>query len=1065
MRPIKLTMQAFGSYGKKTVPPVDFQKPTQNLFLITGDTGAGKTTIFDAIVFALYGEASSTSNKKDGAELQSQFSGIETEPFVELSFSEGAGAEQEVYTVRRVPRHIRPLKKGTGVKEEKETVTLIMPDGTEYPQKETDRKLEEIVGLTKAQFMQVGMIAQGEFMELLRAKSDDKKAIFRKLFHTELFLEITDELHRRKKEKEKEITTIRTICQTEAAHVHIPDEYERAGELHAVREKMIVGDRLTVIDMEELLEELEKLCDWLKIHLTAAQKEYLEASKIRDEKRDAYTRAEQLLKTFQQWDSAEAKLSACREKEQEMKAHEVLIQQLNAAYEIKTEFRRYEDAAGRAEETKKNQRRQQELLPRLQSAEEEAAEKEAEAKERFEQELENFSKVKECVKKALELFSKIAEAKQDAAVKQKMLEQAEKEAESRKKEQSDLEMQEQVWREQAEKFHDIEKRTALWNMREEEAAALEADAAEAEKLQKEAEKARRKAEKARKDYVSISEKYSVVYAEYESMRKAFLDAQAGFLARELRPGQPCPVCGSLEHPHPSPWTKEQENLSRETIDALGEEAETLRVKQEHAAGKASSGRELYSEKEKTAKNALEKLLQRMTKHLSELPQEMTLKQASKRIADWKQAILEEGEQLQKDRKKLEQIRKDLEKAEEKKRQLKEAAEQAQEKVTAAAQARTGSEAAWKELEAWKEYSAAEDAVQAEKEAKQKRDTEEKIYSDAVKTAKKAKKEKEKAETLIQKYAQELPIQEEQQRLRKKEYDTMLLQKEMSETRWRDLTEQYSRETSDELQKAVHLYYTDKVSAENMRDAAKKVIGEQKRPDAEETKRQWKEAEKTLDEVKAVQERWSGIYETDSKTYQALAPKMEERRAIVAEHAKLDRLYRLVSGNVSGSRMDLETYVQRYYLERILHAANRRFREMSAGQFELRMYTLEKAGAGNKNRGLDLMVYSTVTGKEREIRTLSGGESFMAALSLALGMADQIQESSAAIHLDVMFIDEGFGSLDEHSRSQAVKVLKEMAGGSRLVGIISHVTELKQEIDDQLIVSKEEDGSHVRWQIS
>ena len=126
--------------------------------------------------------------------------------------------------------------------------------------------------------------------------------------------------------------------------------------------------------------------------------------------------------------------------------------------------------------------------------------------------------------------------------------------------------------------------------------------------------------------------------------------------------------------------------------------------------------------------------------------------------------------------------------------------------------------------------------------------------------------------------------------------------------------------------------------------------------------------------------------------------------------------------------------------------------------------IDKAGTG-KNRGLDLMVYSAVTGKVREVRTLSGGESFMAALSLALGMADQIQESSAAINLDMMFIDEGFGSLDEHSRDQAVKVLQNMAEGEKLIGIISHVTELKQEIEDQLIVTKDDQGSHTRWQIS
>ena len=135
--------------------------------------------------------------------------------------------------------------------------------------------------------------------------------------------------------------------------------------------------------------------------------------------------------------------------------------------------------------------------------------------------------------------------------------------------------------------------------------------------------------------------------------------------------------------------------------------------------------------------------------------------------------------------------------------------------------------------------------------------------------------------------------------------------------------------------------------------------------------------------------------------------------------------------------------------------------MSAGQFELRLVDLENAGDG-RNRGLDLMVYSYVTGKTREVRTLSGGESFLAALSLALGMADQIQAATAAIHLDVMFIDEGFGSLSDNARNEAVNILKEMAGKQRQIGIISHVSELKDEIENQLIVKKDDRGSHISW---
>ena len=189
MKPLRLKMQAFGSYGKETL--IDFEKVNQNLFLVTGDTGAGKTTIFDAIVFALYGEASSSSNKKDGVVLQSQYVDFSCEPFVELTFED----KEEIYTVRRVPRHLKTITRGASKGKQREitgSVSLIMPDGTEYPSKETDRKLQEITGLTKGQFMQVAMIAQGEFMDLLRAKSDDKKVIFRKLFNTEMYQKIVE---------------------------------------------------------------------------------------------------------------------------------------------------------------------------------------------------------------------------------------------------------------------------------------------------------------------------------------------------------------------------------------------------------------------------------------------------------------------------------------------------------------------------------------------------------------------------------------------------------------------------------------------------------------------------------------------------------------------------------------------------------------------------------------------------------------------------------------------------------------------------------------------------------
>ncbi|MBF1026131.1 MAG: DNA repair protein, partial [Lachnospiraceae bacterium] len=244
----------------------------------------------------------------------------------------------------------------------------------------------------------------------------------------------------------------------------------------------------------------------------------------------------------------------------------------------------------------------------------------------------------------------------------------------------------------------------------------------------------------------------------------------------------------------------------------------------------------------------------------------------------------------------------------------------------------------------------------------------------------------------------------------------------------------------------------------------KEIGDRKKPQTEALQQALCAAEEKLTILTECLQKQSHELQENRYALQELSSGSEARRHTFSEYERLDRLYKQMSGNISGSRMDLETYVQRLYLSKILSSANKRFQEMSGGQYAFRMIRIANAGEG-RNKGLDLMVYSSVTGKEREIRTLSGGESFMAALSLALGMADQIQNTSSAVHLDMMFIDEGFGSLDDLARSKSIRVLKEMADSHRLIGIISHVTELKQEIGNQLLITKDEHGSHVKWRIN
>lgn len=1063
MRPITLTMQSFGSYGAKTT--IDFTKTEQNLFLISGDTGAGKTTIFDALVFALYGEASSGNNKKDGLELQSQFSDYDRKPYVELTFSEKRGEDCGIYTVCRTPRHVRPLKRGSGNKEESETVSLIMPDGKEYPQKEADKKIEEIVGLTKGQFMQVAMIAQGEFMDLLRAKTDDKKVIFRKLFHTELYENIVNELGRRRKEKMTEIAQIRTSCQTEAAHIIVPKDYAREEALSEQKKKILDSDRLSVTDMEHLLEELKVLCAELNEKKVISQKNYEDVSKMRDEKRDAYINGQNLLKFYEQLEKAEKDLAECSAAEKEIRESAGLMVRIAAAYEIDAVFQRYEDARKTAADTEQKIVDLQEKLPDLIKSFEELSNRETEAKKQQERELETYTKVSERVKAALETLEKIAEAKADLNVKEEVSKQADDISLASVKALMDLEAKEQKWRAQSDSLREADKRLALWQVRSEEADSIAAEVDSAKKTEKDVESQRKKVKKAQGEYGKARDMFEEKNEAYLAKRTSFLDAQAGFLAKEkLKTGKPCPVCGSTNHPHPCELSEEHQDLTREVIEDLREEVGVLRAEQEEKAKAAGMGAELLAEKENNLKEIMDRLHGRMARSISDVPDDFTTELAGKLLDRWKETIQEEGVRLKKDAKTLASVQKSLRSVDEKKNELKLAADLAAKNAVTAKTALAASRASLESLKVSKDYPTVEEANAALTLAKQSKEEKDKEYAAANKKAKSAKQSKEQAETLLERYNKDIVEQTEEQKLRREAYEKVMSEKALSEHEWKDVIANHSKSETEKIQSRIDVHNKKKASAESIYASAKESIGEQKRPVLEELGNAKTEAEQELEEAKRIFEQYKEDYKSNSDAYNALAPKMEERGRIMEECRRIETLYNLLAGKVTGARMDIETFVQRYYLERILYAANSRFLNMSAGQFELRMYDIEKAGEG-RNHGLDLMVYSTVTGKEREVRTLSGGESFMAALSLALGMADQIQENSAAINLDVMFIDEGFGSLDNHSRSQAVKVLQQMAGGSKLIGIISHVTELKQEIEDQLIVRKDELGSHVVWQNS
>lgn len=1082
MKPIQLTMQAFGSYGKKTV--IDFTKPDQNLFLITGDTGSGKTTIFDAIVFALYGEASSVVNRKNGAELQSQFAAASVEPFVELVFSEKEGSEDVHYTVRRVPKHVRPLKRGTGLKEESGSVSLIMSDGTEYPSKETDKKLEEIVGLTKNQFMQVAMIAQGEFMVLLRAKSDDKKVIFRKLFNTELYQNIVDELAKRRKDKDRKIAQIKTACQTEVGHILVPklvtadgaetdqeqngvadriaDECRDANKLQELKERILKSERLSLPDMEALLQTLVSVSEWTKDKMQQSESETSQLYEVYLLKRDAVTKAGQLMERYKELEDADKELGECEAIKPLAQEWQQCMRQIEDAYDILTLWKQYQEVSGQLEIARQALAANEQALPEQKMACEQAAVQLQQAKKVQEQALMDFSEVKTHVENDLEAFSKMAEAKRKVLTAQTKVDEAGKQARIAEESLSDLESNEKQWQTQAELLSDTDSRMIILQGKQRDIAGIGADFESWKDEEKDCFSQQRCAEEADKVYADAKDRFNKENTAYIQAYNDFLDAQAGFLAEKLQRGEPCPVCGSTIHPHPH--QAEKSALTKEELNILSESVRELQEGQAAAAKKAGEAKAMLDAKEKNCIQIWEKLRQKVIAYSRDEMGELDSEEIQGLIETWKKTLKDEEKQLQKDKKQLQQLKKWLMKAAKDKEKLTAQKNKADKMLADTKAELAAAQAELKSTFISTYYKSEEEANQFMEQAEQRKKNAEKQYHSCDKVDKKVRSDKEKTELEIAQHRRDIPNLQDKSDKRKAVYIQLMEEKQLTEPQWKCVTESYDKADRQQFEEKIRQYQRKLSAAGKQKAVAEKAIDGRVKPDMEQLCSEQNVAEAAWKKEQALYERYAEMYKTNHRVCEALMPKMAERSKIMEEHRRLDDLYNLLAGKVTGARMDIETYVQRYYLERILYAANRRFGEMSAGQFELRMCDITKAGEG-RNRGLDLMVYSNVTGKEREVRTLSGGESFMAALSLALGMADQIQQSSSAIHLDMMFIDEGFGSLDSQSRDQAVRVLQQMAGGSKLIGIISHVSELKQEIEDQLIVSKDEEGSSARWQIS
>lgn len=1065
MKPILLTMQAFGSYGEKT--EIDFQKGG-DFFLISGDTGSGKSTIFDAMMFALYGEVSTNGSGKEN-ELLSQFVDVRNDkPLVSLVFTAHQHGQEETYKITRTPRHIRPAKR-TGAKqqEEGETAELLMPDGSQYPGKlsDTNRKIEELVGLTADQFRKVVMIAQGEFMDFLRAGSKEKTELLRDLLKTDYYYQLSERLKTLAKEKNTAAKTQRanmSFFAGRAVTEGLPEEDARA--LEAAKGTVIkAAEKLQPEQVDTLAEVLSGVCARLQLQQGDLALRQTAAQKDRDECMKCIEAAKPLMKRFEELESAEKTLQECAAQADEIEKKRGLIGKIRDAWAIEPKYQRMKDAQKALTDAQRELAAKQQELPRLKQTAADAAALHQQMEKTKDAATTHCAEVETKVEKALETFVAMEKAEKALRQAEEADTKAKADAESAKKALDDFKNQEDAWRTQEAELQGAEAAYEVCKQQNQQYRDLKKSLEDLHGNQKDVQEKARQAAAAKDAYASATQKYQRAQNEYDDYRLAFLNAQAGLLARELVSGKPCPVCGALEHPAPCQLTQENQQLNREQLEKLRKTADDAAKAQEEKAKESESAQAKLTERQKVAEEAEKKLVENARNIRENVPM-ATAADVEAMLTAWLPELQSASKSVQAKVDALKKVRENLDGAKEKREQLEKAASDAQETAKSTAVKKAEAEKTWnlhqEELSS-SAYRTRGDAVAQRTQAQEAKQKAETAASQAAEKERQAQKAETDCETQIRRLNEEMPQKQANAEEFNQQYQQTMAEKSLDETQWRQLAADYDAEEPDHLQKKVNDFDQKKNTAETQCTTAQSAIAGREKPDMAKLEAASKAAESALKEVSDALETAKHLHSDNARVLKDLRDGRDPLAKACKEANTAQHLSDVMAGTESGNRMNLETFVQRNYMEKILCDANRRFRDMSNGQFELKLINVEDAGEG-KNKGLDLEVYSIVTGKTRSVNTLSGGESFMAALSLALGMADQIQAATAAIHLDVMFIDEGFGSLSDNARNEAVNILKEMAGKQRQIGIISHVSELKDEIENQLIVKKDDRGSHISW---
>ncbi len=937
MKPIKLVMSAFGPYLDRT--EIDFTSFGQSgLYLVTGDTGAGKSTIFEAICYALYGETVS-GGERDAKMLRNKKADDNCETSVELEFI----ANGKTYYIKRSPKYeLEELKRtrkksegdNTPAKHREHTNSFLLrctDENIDYTrEKDAEEKIKDIIGIGKENFKKISMIAQGEFMRVIREKTEGREKILNSVFGTQKYGKLTEKLKEYRSAAKEELDSCLKDL-TFALSLITCDE--KSPLYDEIESKKSIG-YISVPELERIAEIIGKLVS-----------EDSEKFNENEEKSD---------KNRKNAEQAAESLAKAEMKQKQKKELEEKIIHCSKMQDALPELEKNLEIAAKNNEGTDQLKAKAELIrsklpeyDRIEKLEAESVRLEKEAQ----MSAAEFERSKNIIRRNAE--------KADSLTKQL----AEYEGTEEKKNKAELEFNNIVIR--GKNLRDLQKKyQSLDN-------AVSA------------------CEKKKKEYQSAKLEYENAQSNYNRLNTAFLDDQAGILALTLEDNKPCPVCGSLSHPVPAVMHGAAPDKAQVNKAKLLSEKAAAGMRDASAAAAAENRAEQAVREEIAAKT--EELFERT-------------------IAP------ENAEQLRAF-------------AEEKMKEAEDSARMLKTQIV-----KLGTDISVKK-------KMTEDIEAFRKQSADLSDQLTKLAADAASKTEQAKAAKESAAQGRSK----LEFSSEKEALR-------YIQKLSKQASDAEKAFEAARSSLEQRKKLIG----ELISAQ---EVLKKHIAENDAPELSAIIEQKQMLDRELYELNETGRKINIRIQNNKKALARINEKKDVFEQAQKRFSACDDLYGTASGNLAGrERLKLDSYILGEYFDRIIIRANNRLKMMTDERY--RLVRSETSADKRKTSGLELDIIDNESGKSRAVSTLSGGESFMAALAMSLGLSDEIQSAAGGIRLETMFIDEGFGSLDEGSLERAVDALTALGSGDCLIGIISHVARLKELIGKRIVIKRGESGNTV-----